>query len=153
MPKQPKTSEAKTGKASEPKKPRRKRPFVYTGPPLPPDQQRKLKDAFSKLPPGPPELDRSVLSRLDRPAPSSPVRKSGAGGRPRLLSKSEIKQAKKAYNELLDKDPHRWSPQQAAAKHLAVKVLKLPETVWQTLQHQVVVPELERRGLKQRPKK
>ena len=100
---------------------------MYTGPPLPQDERQKLKEL--------------------------PVRKGRAGGRPRLLSRSAIKQAKAHYNELLDKDPHRWSPQQDAAKHLAVNVMKLPETTWQTIEDQIVVPVLEQRGLTQRRKK
>lgn len=138
MPKKP------TSKASKTTKPQKQQPlprFVYTGPPLPEDQRQKLKDAL-KLPPRLPELDRSVLTKLDHAAPSSRVRKSGAGGRPRLLSERQKKKAATKLRRLLKEDPHRWSQQRTAAKYLAVYV-GLPETAWQTLAAQVVVPELE----------
>jgi hypothetical protein len=144
MPKKP-TRKASKSKPDEPNEPSPQRQLLYAGPP-------GLGDALRELQPQRPALDRSILSKFDHAASTSRVRKSGAGGRPPLLSASMIKQGKAALNELLDKKPHRWSQQGDAAREIAV-TLKLPEATWQTVEKRIVVPVFERRGLKKKRRK
>ncbi|MGX1320496.1 hypothetical protein AB7M17_003949 [Bradyrhizobium sp. USDA 377] len=98
-------------KAAEPEQP--PRTLVYTGPPLPDDERRKLKEAFSRLPSHPPlvELDRTALSRLDHSpalaplvtAAPSPVKSKHAGGRPPSFTPKQTNR--------LQQEQHRYEKQ------------------------------------------
>ncbi len=74
---------------------------------------------------------------------------------PRLLSEEKIAEGWIYYEALLDGkiiidklSPERWRHQSTAAKHITVKFYDLPESSWQTIQSKIVVPVLEKRGLK-----
>jgi hypothetical protein len=67
-----------------------------------------------------------------------------------LLSDEEIAKGQAHYESLLDKAERRWRRQGAAAKHITVTFYKLPEESWQTILTKVVIPVLERRGLRKK---
>ena len=66
----------------------------------------------------------------------------------RLLSEEQIAAGRAYYERLLDQDPKRWRPQATAAKHITVTFYKKHEGSFQTIEDQVVIPVLERRGLR-----
>ncbi|MGY8682454.1 hypothetical protein Q2941_32460 [Bradyrhizobium sp. UFLA05-153] len=77
---------------------------------------------------------------------SQPARREAA----RLLSPTQIDEARAYYEHRLDEDLRRWRSQQAAAKRITVEFLKLPERSWQTVEDEVVIPVLDRRGLRRK---
>jgi hypothetical protein len=71
----------------------------------------------------------------------------------KLLGETEIAQGQLYYESLLNANLKRWCSQQAAAKHIAVAFYRLPEESWQTIEDAVVIPVLDKRGLRKRTNK
>lgn len=79
------------------------------------------------------------------------VRREGAS----RLSQDQIDLAQAYHKRKLNdpnEPPHRWRTQRTAAKLITVEFLKLPEESWQTVEDQVVIPVLERCGLRKSKK-
>jgi hypothetical protein len=68
----------------------------------------------------------------------------------RLLSAEQIVDAQAYYERLLTEDQHRWHGQAVAARHVAVTYLGFDEGSAQTIEDWVIIPVLDRLGLRLR---
>jgi hypothetical protein len=98
------------------------------------EQQRELRDGWRMLP------TPQFVWAYDESSES-------AG----LLSEEEVARGQTKLESLLDgEDGRRYRRQGTAARYLTVEFYKLPEESWQTVLKKVVVPVLERRGLRRK---